>query len=312
MAYQRTKNPPWSWSSSRKSTFQECKRKYYYNYYLAHNGWEDSAPEESKLAYRLKKLTGIYLILGNAVHEIAEYACKSVDSTGEYPDKKKMIDKVRYLLNQAWKESQEPHKWMARPNQYFMLQEFYYGDGLSRNLINKIKDRLYKAVNNLYQSPTVKDLVKSECTLEMAEKMDTFDFKDTPVYAIPDIVYTNQKGDWYVVDWKTGKEYKKHADQLNLYALYIEEKLGVSPENMKGRVEYLLTGNTKDVDINQKSLKESRTKVARSIENMKEYLKDPGKNIPCDKEKFSLTEKKYMCKWCNFYELDREELGDIL
>ncbi|MGM0440852.1 MAG: PD-(D/E)XK nuclease family protein [Elusimicrobiota bacterium] len=312
MTYQRTKYPPWSWSSSRNNTFQECKRKYYYNYYLAHNGWEDSAPEECKLAYRLKKLTGIYLILGSAVHEVAEYACKIVDSTGEYPDKKKLIDKVRYLLNQAWKESREPHKWKASPNQYFMLQEFYYGNGLSDNLIKKIKNRLYKAVDNLYESPSINDLVKQSCSLEMVENMDTFNFKGTPVYAIPDLVYTDEAGDWYVVDWKTGKEYDKHDDQLNLYALYIKNKFGISADLMKGRVEYLLNGSTREVKITEKSLEEAKEKVSRSIEDMKKYLKDPDKNIPCAKEKFPLTDQKRFCKWCKFYELDKEELGDIL
>lgn len=312
MAYQRTEYPPWSWSSSRKNTFQECKRKYYYNYYLAHNGWEDDAPEESKLAYRLKKLTGIYLILGNAVHEVAEYASKVVDSTGEYPDKKKMTDKIRFLLNTAWKESQEPDKWLSSPNQYFMLQEFYYGNGLSDNLIQKIKRRLYKAVENLYESPTIKDLVKSNCTLELVEDMDTFEFNNTPVYAIPDVVYTGEDDQWYVVDWKTGQEYDKHADQLNLYALYVKNRFDIDPRRMVGRVEYLLTGNAKEIDINRESLKKSKKEVAQSIENMKEYLKDPEKNIPCDKEEFPLTKNRQRCKWCNFYEMDKEELGDIL
>ncbi len=309
MAYQRTKYPPWSWSSSRKGTFRECKRKYYYNYYGAHNGWESDAPEEAKQAYRFKNLDGIYLILGSAVHEIAEFTCKIIDSTSKLPEESKLIDKVRYLLNQAYTESKNPEAWYRSPKQNFMLQEFYYGGGLSNNLIKQIKERMRKAVPNLLTSQSISEIVKDKCEIKIAERMDTFMVGDTPVYAIPDLVYKDKGGSWIVVDWKTGKEYDSHLAQITIYAIYIMEKFNLKIKDVKGRVEYLLTGRSRDVEITPETVKEVRSEIVESIKNMKEYLKDETENIPKSKENFPLTRHTRFCRWCNFYELCKEEIG---
>jgi CRISPR/Cas system-associated exonuclease Cas4 (RecB family) len=308
VAYQRTKYPPWSWSSSRKSTFRECKRKYYYNYYGAHNGWESSAPEEAKQAYRLKNLDGIYLILGSAVHEIAEFTCKIIDSTSKLPEEAKLIDKIRDNLNRAYAESKNPETWYSSPKQNFMLQEFYYGDGLSGRMIKLIKERMRKAVPNLLTSKSISEIIKDKCEIKIAESMDTFMMGNTAVYAIPDLVYKDKEGNWIVVDWKTGKEYDSHPAQITVYAIYIMEKFNIKAEDIKGRVEYLLTGHNRDVEITPDTVKKVRDEITESIKNMRKYLEDVEENIPGSKEKFPITGHTRFCKWCNFYEMCKEEL----
>lgn len=42
MAYIRREYLEFSWSYSRKNSFHDCLRKYYYHYYASHNGWEDN------------------------------------------------------------------------------------------------------------------------------------------------------------------------------------------------------------------------------------------------------------------------------
>ena len=45
MAFEIRAYPDFSWSQSRRSTFRECPRKYFWHYYGSHNGWLDEASE---------------------------------------------------------------------------------------------------------------------------------------------------------------------------------------------------------------------------------------------------------------------------
>ncbi|NLB35351.1 MAG: PD-(D/E)XK nuclease family protein [Elusimicrobia bacterium] len=313
MSYQRSQYPPWSWSSSRKASFVECRRKYFYNYYLAHNGWEFGADELSKTAYRLKNLTGIHLLLGSAVHEVAEYTCKIIDSSGKLPTEETLTDKVRFLLNEAWKESRQLTKdlspWKASPKKYLFLYEFYYGYGISKDLIAKIKEKMQFSIKNLLTCKSIKELQEEGVEMRLLESMDTFELFGTPVYAVPDLVYKRADGKWVVVDWKTGKEDDAHAAQLNVYCMYLRDKMGVDVEDMIGRVEYLLTGNYRDVEVTKETFEETERDIKESIDEMKAALADPEENIPHDMYSYPLSESKRFCRWCNYYELCEEELS---
>jgi hypothetical protein len=60
-----------SWSISRRDTFQSCRRKYYYSYYASNDD-----PEIK----RLKKLSGLPLWAGSVVHETIEGLLKTRDT----------------------------------------------------------------------------------------------------------------------------------------------------------------------------------------------------------------------------------------
>jgi hypothetical protein len=53
MAFEVHPYPEFSWSQSRRSTFRECPRKYFWTYYGSHNGWLREAPAEARAAWRL-------------------------------------------------------------------------------------------------------------------------------------------------------------------------------------------------------------------------------------------------------------------
>ena len=60
-----------SWSVSRHDTFNSCRRKYFYSYYLA--------PDDPEI-HRLKKLSALPLWAGSVVHEIIENFLKTHDT----------------------------------------------------------------------------------------------------------------------------------------------------------------------------------------------------------------------------------------
>jgi len=74
MAYNFTEYPEFSWSLSRDRVFSSCKRRYYYQYYLPHNGWLSTASHAAQLAYRLKQMMNLNCHVGQAIHDVAKDA----------------------------------------------------------------------------------------------------------------------------------------------------------------------------------------------------------------------------------------------
>ena len=65
-----------SWSFSRDSAFNTCKRKYYYSYYGSWGGWNKDADELSKKLYMLNKMTSLPMLAGSIVHDEVERTLK--------------------------------------------------------------------------------------------------------------------------------------------------------------------------------------------------------------------------------------------
>ena len=80
-----------SWSWSRRSTFESCLRKYYYQHYGFWGGWNTSASPETRELYIQKKLLTRAQWMGIVVHEAAEWTLKSV-TRGSFP-----------LQNRSWR-----------------------------------------------------------------------------------------------------------------------------------------------------------------------------------------------------------------
>ncbi|MFC2091824.1 PD-(D/E)XK nuclease family protein, partial [Elusimicrobiota bacterium] len=259
--------PAWSWSSSRASVFNECKRKYLYNYYLSHKGWLQNAPIYHKQAYRLKKLTNLHLLLGTVVHQAAEYVVTSLKKDKAIPDINVLFDNnIRKSFFDAYNNSrilwdgEKRAQWEdGLLRNQMILQEYYYGAGNSYEQVRsslkdqigmRIKIKREKCMGNLLGSHTVDEIKKNEnCSIDVLEDMDTFDFQGTPVYAIPDLVFRKENGTCTVVDWKTGKEDSAHINQISVYCIYMREKKHIDEESLVGRLEYLLSGRFKDVRI---------------------------------------------------------------
>lgn len=307
--YVRREYPEWSWSFSRQQTFLSCQRRYYYNYYRSHNGWEYNAKAEAVLAYRLKKLTNIYLVLGDAVHKVAEQMVPRVLEGRGVLDADVVEEEIRRHLRRVWKSSRDEQElFLKRPNRVDMLHEFYYGLGVSDATIARINQRVKEVSQALVRSPIWELLIAPGTELISCEQFDTFPIGDTPCYAVPDLLFKTQAGQWIIVDWKTGEEVEDNREQVALYALYVLRKHGVDREQIVARLEYLNEKTTRELVFSLADLEHVETLALASMEQMQRLLKDTDQNIPKGKEEFALTEAKDHCFWCNFYELCRDEL----
>lgn len=310
--YVRREYPQWSWSFSRHQTLTSCQRRYYYNYYGSHNGWEMGASSEAALAYRLKKLSNLYLTLGDALHKSAYGMVERVVEGRQLPGADVIEGEIRRQLRRVWKSSRdEGELFRRRPNRVDMLQEFYYQMEISDDTLARINDRITRVSQALVASSVWEELARKDVVLVASEQFDTFIIDQTPVYAVPDILYRSADG-WTIVDWKTGEEAEDNEDQVALYALYVHKKHGIAPEDIRARLEYLSLGTARDTGFTQAGLDEVESRARLSMEAMRKLLVDPAQNIPQPKTDFALTEARALCPWCNFYELCRQELGRIV
>src|SRR3990172_4639617 len=309
MAYERREFPEWSWSHSRRRMFQECPRMYFWQYYGSHNGWEDSALESARVAYRLKQLGTLPIEIGGAIHSAAAFAIQSARSGGGIPSLDTLRTKVANDLNRAYQESQDRSAWARRPLYRKMLHEFYYGTGLSDRDIEETRQRVSTSLTNLIASQSFREAIAAP-TVEVREmeRFDTFEFNGTPIHGVPDLLYRLVDNTWTVTDWKTGQEIVDWA-QLGVYVLYVKQRYSVPLPNIRARVEWLATGNADERAFSESELEAFRTSVQDSIGAMKTYLVDPDVNRPREREEFPLREDLSFCRYCKFYELNEEEIA---
>lgn len=307
--YVRREYPQWSWSFSRQQTLASCPRRYYYNYYGSHNGWEAEATVEASLAYRLKKLTNLYLVLGDALHKSAYHMVERVVGGKGLPSPDFVEEEIRRQLRRVWKSSRDQGDlFCVRPNRVDMLQEFYYQMEISQETLAKINGRISQVARAIVESTVWEELGARGVELISCEEFDTFMIDDTPVYAVPDLLYKSSQGRWMIVDWKTGDEIEDNQDQVALYALYVQRKHGVPADLITARLEYLNFPLEKRLDFAPEDLQVVEDAARASIKKMRDLLTDPARNIPKSKEAFALTESRGLCPWCNFYELCKGEL----
>lgn len=295
--------PDWSWSPSRHHLFQECRRKYYYHYYAAHNGWFLDAPPAARQAYRLKQMSSLYLVFGEAVHKMAEETVQLYHQYGRPLEQGEMVRRIRHMLNQAYKDSLRVEEWKQQPKQRTMLQEMYYLGTLPEKAQEAIKQRIPILADRLLQSESLQHFMHADhCHLVELEKLNTMDMGDTMVYVKLDCMY-RQADQYIIVDWKTGQEDERNDVQLRLYGWYVHENYGIPYDRIQIRTEYLLSGKCKMDQVTEHEMNELVAYAEASIAEMRSYLAEPSLNQPKPMGAFEVTQDERKCRQCAFLEM---------
>ncbi|MGO4886209.1 PD-(D/E)XK nuclease family protein [Anaerobacillus sp. MEB173] len=297
--------PEFSWSNSRHRTFMECKKKYYYHYYLSHNGWLFQAAEENKLAYRLKNIKNLPIALGEVIHDIIHSQLKAYLAGETLASEQELIQQVKDRLNLAFIHSKKHvDDWMMKPKKFQMLHEIYYYNKLEQSDVENIKQKIDVCIKNLLSSKSYNTIITDEnIHVIEAEELKTVYFDGVKVYVVLDFLYRERESDkWIIVDWKTGKQNKTDRDQLALYVLYLIDKYKITLDNIIIRNEYLQSGETKDYTLCEDDLIEARNLISDSTEAMRRFLAQPSINKPLAEDEYEET-FSYRCNSCNFKQL---------
>lgn len=115
-----------TWSFSRREKFDTCRRGYYYHYYLSWGGWDDRAPQSSRLAYRLKKIQNVDAYVGTFVHaKISLIVGHLAEGRPADPDAGGLLKQLDWAF-----DASAAGAWRRSLKDYPVFFDDYYGHGL--------------------------------------------------------------------------------------------------------------------------------------------------------------------------------------
>ncbi len=295
-----------SWSRTRFTAFESCRRRYWYQYYLKWNGWEGGAPEERRIAYRLSNMTNLVLLAGEAAHEAIRILLTAVQN-GAPVDAERAEQCARDLMNDVWAKARRRAFLRGSPKWNRPLFELYYGDPPPPEATARASETARGAVRRLAESAFFADLLTTnrEDWFWIDEKGPIDDtakvvrVDGARVWALPDFV--RKDGDTCILyDWKTGGPKPDDSVQILSYALHAHEVWGYPPEKIRAVLVYLRDGvETTEVQVDAEKLALIRTRIARDVAVMRD-LHGTGDPSP---DRFPFVEDRAICEDCFFKEL---------
>lgn len=303
MPFEIHRHPEFSWSVSRQEALDSCPRGYYYHYYLSHNGWLGSAPEESRLAYRLKNLSSFPIILGNEVHRVAKLLERCVIEGKPWPSDAQLEEDIRETLRTAWRSSKHARSaFEARPKHSVMVDAIYFGrDAKSEG--ERASDKIAALIHHLFESEYF-DRIKTGQVLEIPDLPDLphFYLDGVKIWAAPDLAYVDDAG-LHTVDWKSGREASKDRRQslISTYCMRLRVP-DPKPKQSDGHLVYLATATSEQVELDAAGELQVMDSIRRGIADMQALMGDAERNAPLDVDEFERRESG-LCRTCNYAQL---------
>ncbi|HET7874107.1 MAG TPA: PD-(D/E)XK nuclease family protein [Methylomirabilota bacterium] len=294
-----------SWSRSRDNVFQECRRRYYYQYYGSWGGWEAGADPTTRTLYVLKQLATRQMWAGRLVHEAVERSLLALRSGHALSEASLIEDTVRQM-REEWKGSRDG-VYRESPKRAGLF-EHEHAVPIRDSEWQALRDHVTRCLRNFHRLPLLADIKRTPTDRWiLIEDIGSFDFEGTRVFAAPDFAYWNEAGRLELVDWKTGGNGQEAGLQLGGYALYALEVLRVALPRVDLLEVNLRDGRVAAHPWDEVSLDRVREHVRLSVRSMKAYLKDPERNL-AEEANFEKTEDLRICRWCNFRSVCRPEL----
>ncbi len=297
-----------TWSFSRNRLFIECRRAYYYHYYASWGGWDAGADEFHRKAYILKNIRTIDIWIGDIVHQVIKWILENMagDPTtlfknGRNVPYEEAVKTAKKLLIKTWEQSRSK-QWKNNIKHNLNLFEHYYGYEPTREELRVKLEKVSVSIRNFYQFGLWEKFSKlpRENFLSI-DKLDSFDFEGVRVFAIPDFALRNEQ-EYFLYDWKTGKQNEKDVWQLSCYQNYAIDKWRVSAEQIRIVPVYLT--QTEAVPSAIKAIEPEKIKdyIRQSLKEIRSILVDSQEN-KADIKQCPKTDDTWRCKRCRFQEI---------
>jgi hypothetical protein len=295
-----------SWSRTRDNAFQECRRRYYYQYYGAWGGWDIDADVATRALYMLKQLGTRHMWAGRLVHEAVERSLLALRHGHALSERSLIEDTVRQM-REEWKGSRRG-VYRESPKRTGLF-EHEYGVPIRDSEWQALRDNVIRCLRNFHRLPLLGEIKRTPVDRWiLIEDIGSFVWEGANIFTAPDFAYWTDGDRLQLIDWKTGGANGEDASlQLGGYALYALEVLRVDLP----RVD-LLEVNLRECKVTSHpwdaiSLDRVREHIRLSVRAMKAYLKDPETNV-AEEANFEKTEELKICRWCNFRRVCRPEL----
>jgi hypothetical protein len=287
------RSPGLSWSHSRGRLLEECPRAYYWRYYGSQGGWLDRADESARWAWRLRHLTTLHAVFGQALHACARECAYAVRDKAPLPKPEVLVERARAALHAVCAASLHREAFQADPKRSPMLHSVFYTGRFDEEEVEAVRAKLEPCIHNLLGSSVWEEARALPAGgIEVVDQLDCANLNGLTVYAAPDLVLTGPSYSCTIIDWKTGGRSADGAEeQLAAYAWYAERRLGLTFREgaWEGRAVYLQEGEEQRVPITRLAIIRAEHRILESTEGMRGYLADRDANLPLDREAFPLV-----------------------
>lgn len=296
-----------SWSISRDRMFQECPRRYYFNYYGYWGGWEPDAPARVRETYVLKQLANRHTWTGQVVHDCIKRSLENLARGIPVLPLEEILAITRDRMRRDFRASRAGD-YRSNPKHACGLFEHEYGIEVPDEVWREAADHVDRCLTNFYTSEIYATLSRLDPDdfLEI-ERFSTFDLDGEEVTIKLDCA-TRERDRVVVWDWKTGK--KESADaifQLACYAFYASASYGVPIHRVTARRFELHGAELHEDTIGERALEELLTYIRGSIMDMRATLDDPDNNVASE-DRFAKVSRREVCYRCSFLRVCKPDL----
>lgn len=296
-----------SWSVSRHKMFEDCKRRYYLNYYGARRVREANSPAVSAIWW-LKQVTLLRTWIGSVIHHVAGLAVQA-HRDGHPVGEKELIDEALHYYHGGVLASERAAK---HDGQWIVLFEHLYpGDRFS--IDRDAAEALVVDLARTFLESDAYGFIKSlppQAVREVDPPFQSFNLAGVPaagklrVFAIPDVLLLNDEAidkTIYIIDWKTGDAAHEGIRwQAGVYRLYAHQAYNLPAESIHVTIAALEnTGESVDPPGGVPSLDEARSFIQASAQAMLDRLDDVSFNSACI-HSFPMTDNLDTCRQCGF------------
>jgi len=288
-----------SWSRSRDVTFNQCARRYWFNYYGHWGGWEHGCDPRTRRIYVLKQLANRWMWAGSLVHDHLAMVLMEMRD-GRLPERSAVIERTIQAMRDGFRSSRSGF-YQQRPKTTALMEHHYGADSDDIDWV-EVRDHVSACMDAFFDGPfpqTLEGLAREDWLA--IEDIGHFDFEGTKIWAVPDLAYRTDDT-VVIVDWKTGRRSRTPDPiQLACYALYATDTWGVPPETVKTIEVNLGLGTAHEESIDEARLEVVRNDMRESIGKMVAMLRDVKGNGAVE-EDFPRTEDRRTCGSCPFQE----------
>lgn len=287
-----------SWSHSRHETFQTCLKRYYFAYYAAWGGWEESAPARTRELYVLKRLNTRQQWAGHHAHQAIEFLLKHArrDPAQAAQAEPRQIE----LMRREFRDSRAG-AYRQNPVRTPALFEHEYRIEVPPEEWKAIVDRVSTAIRHFLASDLWAGLQTLPDDAFLAvERRAHFLLDGLKIFAVPDLV-VRQNGTVRIYDWKTGSTaLPEHRTQLGIYALLATDRWTANPAEIEAVAYNPVHDRQEPFAFSADDLETLRDFIRDSADEMLFPLEDPERNAAGDGSAFDCTASADPCPTCPF------------
>jgi len=148
-----------SWSRSRDGVFQDCKRRYFYQYYGSWGGWASDAPEDVRRLYILIQLATRQMWAGRIVHDAIEMALNAYREGIDIPVEPFVRDAVERMRGE-WKSS-KAGRYRELPKTTALFEHEYHVD-LRDEVWKMLAGSVQTCLRNFFRLPLLAEVRMSK------------------------------------------------------------------------------------------------------------------------------------------------------